>query len=326
MRILIDTRIYLDYTGLGNYIKAIIASLSCDDRFEVLTYGSQIFDNAVNIYTKRSAWINSCRELNKLVNLYSVKLYVSPHLNYYYVRGVQNVVVIHDITPLIVREYLGRYGYLKRMYIQFLLRHQIPKADQILTVSENTKIDLLRLYNYENINVCYPGDPLVNNGYRSRVRNQFLYVGDCRPHKNIQKMLEIWTSICQDGVERKLLLIGNLSCLGNVPDNVVVIGHVNDEKLDRLYWESEGLFFLSENEGFGLPIIEASNRNTKCIIYNKSSLREIVKDDNTYRISDLNDIDVESLRDYMKKEITYTNELYSEYNWNNINNFLLQQK
>jgi glycosyltransferase involved in cell wall biosynthesis len=212
------------------------------------------------------------------------------------------------------------------MYIQFLLRHEVPKADKILTVSENTKIDLLRLYSYENINVCYPGDPLVNNGYRSRVRNQFLYVGDCRPHKNIQKMLDIWTSICQDGVERKLLLIGNLSCLGDVPDNVVVIGHVNDEKLDRLYWESEGLFFLSENEGFGLPIIEASNRNTKCIIYNKSSLREIVKEDNTYRISDLNDIDVELLRDFMKKEITYTNELYSEYNWNNINNFLLQQK
>jgi glycosyltransferase involved in cell wall biosynthesis len=322
MKILIDTRIYLDYTGLGSYIRAIIASLSCDNRFEVFTYGSQYFDNTVNIFTKRSAWINSRKELNNLVKLYSLNLYISPHLNYYHVRGVQNVAVIHDLTPLIVREYLGRFRYIKRMYILFFLRNQFPKADRILTVSENTKMDILGRYSYENIKVCYPGDPLINKGYSDRIRNQFIYVGDSKPHKNIQKMLEIWSSICQDGIERKLLLIGNLSGLGIVQNNITVLGHVNDETLDRLYWESEGLFFLSENEGFGFPIVEASNRNTKCIIYNKSSLREIAKDENTYRISNLNEIDLELLRDFMDKDITYSKELYSEYNWNNINNFL----
>jgi len=132
-------------------------------------------------------------------------------------------------------------------------------------------------------------------------------------------MLEIWTRVCQDGVERKLLLVGNIKCIETVPKNVIKLGQVNDETLDRLYWESEALFFLSENEGFGLPIVEASNRNTKCIINNKSSLKEIAMDENSFRISDLNNVDFELLREFMNTELTYSKDLYSHYKWNNLN-------
>lgn len=221
------------------------------------------------------------------------------HFNYFNVREIKNIVVIHDLTPLIVDDYL--------------FKHQIPKADTIIAVSINTKNDLKKKFNFNKVKVCYPGDPLVNNGFYSKIKSQYLYVGDSRPHKNLNKMIQIWEQICLDGVDRQLIMIGSLNEFKCNVKNIQILVNVSDAKLDRLYWESDGLFFLSENEGFRLPIIEASNRNSKCIIYNKSSLKEIAKDVNTYRIDNLDKIDYKELGNLMSTHLEYDSVIYNDY-------------
>ena len=323
IKVLVDTRVYLENTGLGNYIQGIVTSLSNDTRFKVYTYGKGPFHGAVLLKSDRSPWRSAKGPLRQLITSFDIDIYICPHFNYVRVPGAKNVVVLHDITPLLVKKYLGRLRWLKLIYIHFAFRCRIPKSDLLLTVSRNTKSDLITHFGLRNIEVCYPGDPLVNNGFRHKIDNQYLYVGDSRPHKNLERMIEIWNKINEDGVNRELLLVGNIVDLEYTSENINVLSKVNDIKLDEIYWQSDGLFFLSENEGFGLPLIEASNRETKCIILNKSSLKEIAMDENTFRINCLDSIDYDRLRSFLSSDIRYQRSIYSVYNWNNFNEKLI---
>jgi glycosyltransferase involved in cell wall biosynthesis len=118
--------------------------------------------------------------------------------------------------------------------------------------------------------------PVINQSY-------LLYVGDRRPHKNIQRVIDLFVALKdKHGYSGVLVLVGSCRNYGfdvekYVDDrhDVVITGNVSDGVLAWLYKHTDGLLFLSEYEGFGLPVIEAATFNRKIVISDGGSLPEI---------------------------------------------------
>jgi glycosyltransferase involved in cell wall biosynthesis len=114
-------------------------------------------------------------------------------------------------------------------------------------------------------------------------RPYLLYVGDRRPHKNIRRVIDLFVALKdQHGYSGALVLVGNRRNYGfdveqyvDGRDDVVIAGNVSDKDLSWYYKHTDGLVFLSEYEGFGLPVIEAATFNRKIVVSDGGSLAEI---------------------------------------------------
>ena len=128
---------------------------------------------------------------------------------------IKSVLTVHDLIPLI---YKKQYASGIKGYIKFLEnRYLISKVDRIITVSETSKKDIVRLLKVDEkrISVIYwaPGQKFkrvidkekllkVKNNYR--LPNRFvLYVGDVNYNKNLSTLVEACSK-----VNIKLVVVG----------------------------------------------------------------------------------------------------------------------
>jgi glycosyltransferase involved in cell wall biosynthesis len=171
------------------------------------------------------------------------------------------------------------------------------KADKIITVSQNTKDDLVEMFNYnpKKIKVIYNG---VDNSYKiidnkkliSEIKDKYdtgkdflLYVGNIKPHKNIPVLLKALSNIDK---QNKLVIVGkrdkaydeifDIIDQNNLEDRIIFTGFVPDKDLILLYNAATLFVYPSLYEGFGLPPLEAMACGTPVITSNVSSLPEVV--------------------------------------------------
>lgn len=74
----------------------------------------------------------------------------------------------------------------------------------------------------------------------------------------------------------------------DLPDNVKIIGWINNEQIDAYYQMSDVVIIPSRWEGFGLVAVEAMRNKKPLIVSNRGALPEIVKQDENGYIFDLN--------------------------------------
>ncbi|MCW9094625.1 MAG: glycosyltransferase family 4 protein, partial [Ignavibacteriaceae bacterium] len=174
----------------------------------------------------------------------------------------------------------------------------IRKSDLLITVSHNSKKDIISLFNVpaSKIHVVYEAAnkdfcPMVLHEIEKRkLKNEYklsdkfiLYVGVIENRKNIYGILNIADLVYSNSKDLKFLLIGRLgygakNILREVKKrkNVVYIEYVEDLVLKKLYSMSRAFLFLSFYEGFGLPPLEAMQSGVPVIISNTSALAEVV--------------------------------------------------
>lgn len=170
----------------------------------------------------------------------------------------------------------------------------IENADSIISISENTKKDILNLYDISEskISVVYLGNPLENitefkrndleSNYRIFEENYLLYVGKRSGCKNFQFFIRSIADylnathlhvVCAGG---GLFTPNELSLFKefNIIDKIHY-SEVNDYNLKNLYENARAFIFPSLHEGFGLPVLEAFSCKCPIILSNSSSLPEI---------------------------------------------------
>ena len=177
------------------------------------------------------------------------------------------------------------------------------KSDRIFTVSEQSKRDILKFFKVppEKIVVTpnaiddrfwvEPSEEVVRNiRERYQLSNSFiLYVGNIKPHKNLERLIEAFHYVRSQGrSELELLIIGDeISKLQSLRRAVHKYdlhryvrfhGYVPDETLAVLYRLASVFVFPSLYEGFGLPPLEAMASGTPVVTSNVSSLPEVVGD------------------------------------------------
>jgi len=227
-------------------------------------------------------------EINKL----NGDMYFYPHFDPPIGVKTPFVFVVHDFLPLKVANYIQSHRFLKRLYFKWSIQYAISRAKYCFAVSENTRRDILNLVGAtycDRVFVAYEGSGLkpslkVPKTSKFLVPDNFLlYVGDRRPHKNLVRVIDLFNSLRScSAYSGELVIVGSKRNYGvdvdaYVGDNrkVHFTGNIPDDELAILYRSTDALVFLSEYEGFGLPVVEAAAYGKRMILSDGGSLGEI---------------------------------------------------
>jgi glycosyltransferase involved in cell wall biosynthesis len=203
----------------------------------------------------------------------------------------RNVVVLHDIIPLIYPKF---YSFGFRSYYRSLLPLIARKAIHILTDSEFSKQEMIRHLGIseKKVSVVYLG--VSERFYPHQAlpqkycfdRPYILYTGSLEPRKDVGTLVRAFTLAQQNGQLRDhcLVIAGNphpnfsqLDFSLESTKDIVFLGYVDDEDLPGLYANAELFVYPALYEGFGLPVLEAMASGTIPLVCDSSSLVEIVR-------------------------------------------------
>jgi glycosyltransferase involved in cell wall biosynthesis len=217
-----------------------------------------------------------------------------------------------------------------------LKRRAIERADAVLCISENTKRDLIALYNVDEhkIWVTHLASDLDTSQLQgdepTPSRPYFLYVGARGGYKNFSGLLSSLASAVSLAPGVMLYAVGppfsdaeareiaQLGLSGRVKNR----GQVLDRELAALYRHSIAFIYPSLYEGFGIPPLEAMQCGTPVVAANRSSIPEVVGEAGILfdpeRPEELTDILVALASDETMREslITRGHQRVQQFSWN----------
>jgi glycosyltransferase involved in cell wall biosynthesis len=315
MRVCIDARwIYAEISGIGLYTTELARALAGADRVNeyVLLFDDPAvmertlretdLADAPNVSTRLVGYgpHSASSQLRLPTLLCELRADVFHSTNYMMplraVRGVRRVVTIHDLIPLLVRDHAPRSRKSRVLPVfRRLLVEIVRRADLVITVSESTRLDVLRVLAVapeRNARVVAIPEG-VSPGYRPAIKRPravpvILYVGRRDPYKNLPLLVEAVGRLKADGVRARLRVVGppddrypeaprRARELGLTAD-IDWVGYVTSEELLREYQQADVFCLPSRYEGFGLPILEAMACGTPVVCGNKGSLTEVAGD------------------------------------------------
>ena len=209
------------------------------------------------------------------------------------IPGVKYVLTVHDCTLFTFPE--GSPS-ISRWYFKFTLWVSIKNADVIFVVSENTKKDIMRIFNVPSskIYITYCGfDSLprgtVDPSY-TRTQPFFLAAVTHPKRKNIigaLKAFSIFSKAKPEHRQVEFVCVGSISeeeceklkqlCVTlGIDSRCHFLGFVDDAQLQYLYTNAIALVYPSFYEGFGMPPLEALFLGSIPIVSDSSSLPEVV--------------------------------------------------
>lgn len=209
-------------------------------------------------------------------------IFHSSYYRYCKNKNAINITTVHDFTYELFRKDL------KSNFHKIQKKNAVMHSDGVICISENTKRDLYKYYpNYKGkIQVIYHGyDSNLYNysgfGIDKRTKN-VLFVGSRTSYKCFDFTVKLLNKLPQ--LNLKIIGGGDLSDTEAqlleemTPNRYEKIGFVSNEDLAKLYNESFALFYPSEYEGFGFPVIEAQACGCPVICQKKSSIPEVSGD------------------------------------------------
>jgi glycosyltransferase involved in cell wall biosynthesis len=214
------------------------------------------------------------------------------------------VVTVHDVTPLIVREY--RRGFFARLY-NALVSASAKAADHIITDSQASKKDIVSYLAVPEqiIDVIYLAAGPAHKPEQELIVDMailkkyelpdfyVLYLGGFEIHKNVTTLLMAYTFVAQAlGQEYPLVLAGKkpkkasnrfpdydgLISKLDLEEYIVWAGYIDEEDKPAVYRAASSFAFVSRHEGFGLPPLEAMSCGVPVVASNCSSIPEVIGD------------------------------------------------
>jgi glycosyltransferase involved in cell wall biosynthesis len=188
---------------------------------------------------------------------------------------------------------------LRLAYLRRALDWSARRSAAVLTISENSKKDLIRLLGVpeEKITVTYPGlDPFFEQTpsaeEQEALRGKYglqqpfiLFVGQMHRRKNVLRLIRAFRLLKkQTAVPHRLVLAGGAGdgseeimddIRGPATEDILVTGGLPDSAVRALYRLASCLVYPSLYEGFGLPVLEAMAGGCPVITSNVSSLPEV---------------------------------------------------
>jgi len=231
----------------------------------------------------------------------SVDLFFAPSsyiIPAFLTKKIKTIVTVHDLVALLFPQGHNK----KAVWIEkMLLNRLVKRSDKILTVSKNTKKDLLSKFDCEEkkVEVIYCGASdkyLAINKIEFKdfidktnlPEKFFLAVGTLIPRKNYLRILKAFLSFSKKYEDYHLVIVGNKGwqykeIFAFVKSNylrkkVHFLDYVSEKSLIGLYNLAKGLVLPSLYEGFGIPPLEAMQCGCPVICSNRSSLPELVED------------------------------------------------
>lgn len=281
IKIVFDARVleHGNYTGIENYTKYILKSLSTKVRVR------DIRSPVVNKYF--SHLYNHLLLPFKGGNILFCPANTAP---LFVPKSKKLVITVHDVAFL---KYPANFSKFFKIYYSILIPFNIKRADEIITISEASKREILLFFPEveEKINIIPLG---IDKKYKLipslKKKRQILYVGSINERKNLIGVIEAFELLSKE-LEYTLVIIGNsfdvfsfsnkmMETLVRAKENDKIIFKegIDDNTLIYEYNVSTLLLFPSFYEGFGLPPLEAMACGTPVITSNLSSMPEVCGD------------------------------------------------
>ncbi len=207
------------------------------------------------------------------------------------------------------------YSFWERLYMRLSIKMSCKWANKIISVSQNTRFDLERLYRVsENkIEVVYEGyeknfefrisnfesnQNFKNSKFETleiqsklKIKNSkfLLFIGRIEERKNVVNIVKAFEILKEKyQVLHKLVLAGKpgygyekirSQVLGSrFQDDIMELGYVSDGEKFELMKSAEAFVFPTLYEGFGIPVLEAQSVGCPVIAGRNSSIPEVAEE------------------------------------------------
>jgi glycosyltransferase involved in cell wall biosynthesis len=187
-----------------------------------------------------------------------------------------------------------------RKYFTSLIKKGLKEKTEIVTTSEYSRISLLEILGDTfPISVIYQApkglkagtDPTFRTKNKLEDKGYFLHIGTFDKRKNLPLLVKSYAEFLkQTDSEKKLVLAGGpgeSKQMNDLPTveglvnelgldgKVILPGYITDGEIKALYEGAFGYVFPSENEGFGIPILEAFGFGVPVIHSDQQALMEV---------------------------------------------------
>ena len=267
MRVAFDSRAASDPDGVGRYSRCLLAALreTADDGDEIV----------------------EARSPSALARTRGADVLHSPWMDGAMLRSpCPMVVTIHDLAALKRRSEHLRSG------LRMRLRHlAVQRAVNVIVPTEAVARDAVEHVSVERDQVVvipeaadavmYPRrrEDVAAVRQRFALPERFLaWVGDLQhpdPAKHVAKLAAAPR-------ELPLVLVGSTRPWAHELPNVILTGRVSDEQLASIYTGAHALLLSSNEEGFGLPAVEALACGTPVVACDSPALREVLGERATF--------------------------------------------
>lgn len=312
MKIVVSGYVGKKITGIGRNLICLLDNVSGDNEYIIYTNedmkGDFVFHNPkVQVKTYNVSKESSLKNLLWTTFVFPFIVLkekadkaLIPNFTLLLFMFKPTIVIMHDLIEFNVPNKFSK----KKMFYRTKLADPITarRANQIITVSENSKRDIIHFLGVssEKITVIYNG--VDQNKFikmdldkaqdilkkRNLPSNFLLYVGTIdHPGKNVMGVISAFEKMKDHGTYKGSLVLAGMPGSGYefVEDHInnskwkkeiFTTGYVSDEELVALYSRCDTFCFLSLYEGFGIPPLEALSCGAKVVVSNTSSLPEVV--------------------------------------------------
>ncbi len=234
------------------------------------------------------------------------KLFVPSHV-VPLIHPADTTVTVHGLEYEFCPE---AYSLWERFYMRWSIKKSCQWAKKIITVSQSTKRDLMRMYKVpENkIEVIYEGvgsnfqlsifnPPAGEAGFQSifndKIKKPYiLFIGRLEERKNIAGIIKAFEVLKENHkIPHQLVLAGkrghnyeSIQLLiegSRWKDEIVETGFISEEKKWKILKNADVFLFPTFYEGFGLPVLEAQSAGVPVVASDNSSIPEITKYENS---------------------------------------------
>jgi glycosyltransferase involved in cell wall biosynthesis len=253
MKVAFDSRAAKDTEGIGRYTRCLLAALRECDLGEIVETNDP---RRCNVY--HAPWLDGA-------------LLRSP---------VPMVVTLHDLIPL------KRRGEYLRSGLRFRLRYlAVQRAVRVIVPTRTVALDAAAALEIPRERITVIPEAAAPTLHRRSdeevgvIRQRFglppeylLWVGGLRspgPHKRV-------AALARAARTMPLVLVGKTGRWARELPDVKLTGAVTDDELAAIYTGAHALVFPSDEEGFGLPPVEALACGTPVVASDVPALREVL--------------------------------------------------
>ncbi len=260
----------------------------------------------IQLYTFKEQWL-----LPLLISRAKIDCMHFPHFTVPLCAHTPYIVTIHDmIIHKFPTEYATKHWYpiyrLKLLAYKAVLKQAVRRATHIITVSQRTHDDVIEYYPtaqkkcaviHEGVDpalmFCTEDQTAVLKKYNLTSKQYLFYIGAAYPHKNLHAMITGYMSACEYNNTLKqypFIIAGRRDFFHEKTEHwlhttfphqthrVQWIGEISDKERSILYAHAALFLYITEYEGFGLPVLEAMSFGTPVVVSNAGSLPEVAAD------------------------------------------------
>lgn len=226
---------------------------------------------------------------HRFINKLNADLYISFQYSSFFFKpkNLRVITTVHDLMFYQIPNFFGSKmkNIVGKFYYNLIVKRSLKMSDDIFSVSMTTAHDIKKIY---NLNSLVTGEGLFLEDSESvsfykklglTKRKYFLYIGNNRPHKNVNTLIGAFNSFREENIDFKLVLVGHQ---GDSNEDIIYTGYLDDSEIVNLYKNAKAFVFPSFYEGFGLPILEAFSNDCPVIASDIPAFREFECDNVIY--------------------------------------------